>query len=234
VRISKYGILLTSLREEDIELVREKRNSDIIRSTMQYKEIITPEMQKEWFKSIDSALHKDQSPSFYFIIHYNNEKIGLINGKNIDLDSGSSEGGFFIWASEYWGTLIPVMTSIITLDYTFLINDYADNYIKVLKSNTNAAFYNKQLGYEISDRQSSDPESQYYILTKEKYLQKAEKFRKSIGSITNDYEPLSLANLDFDDTPDSELITIYNRLKPFQQELVKNILKIKKRDLHLF
>ena len=233
MRISKYGILLTSLKEEDIELVREKRNSEVIRNTMEYRDIITPEMQKAWFKSVDSAIHHDQAPSFYFIIHYNHEKIGLINGKNIDLDSGSSEGGFFIWAQQYWGTLIPVMTSIITLDYTFLINNYRDNYIKVMQSNTNAIFYNKQLGYEISDRQSNDPESQYFVLTKERYLQKAEKFRKSIGIITSDYYPLSLRDLDFNDTTDETLINIYNNLRPFQQSLVKQILALQNRSLHL-
>lgn len=231
MRISKYGILLTSLTEDDIELVRQKRNSDVIRNTMQYKEIITAEMQKEWFDSINSAIHNNQSPSFYFIIHYKNEKIGLVNGKNIDKNSESSEGGFFIWASEYWGTLIPVMTSIITLDFTFLINNYQENYIKVMKSNSNAIFYNKKLGYIPSDKQLSDEESQYYILTKEKYLQNAEKLRKNIGNITNDSEPLKIADLDFNDTSDEALLLIYEHLPPFQQIIVREILKSNKRKL---
>lgn len=225
--------MLTSLKEDDIELVREKRNSEIIRNTMQYKEIITPEMQQKWFKSIDSALNEKKTPSFYFIIHYNNEKIGLINGKNIDLNSKSSEGGFFIWAQQYWGTLIPVMTSIITLDYTFLINDYSENYIKILKSNSNAIFYNKKLGYELSDKISEDKESQYYILTKENYLQKEGLFRKSIGNITNDYKPLSLSDIDFNDTTDEDLKKIYTELPDFQKELVKKILRENKRNLEL-
>lgn len=231
MRINKYGILLTSLKEDDIELVREKRNSEIIRNTMQYKEIITPEMQQKWFKSIDSALNEKKSPSFYFIIHYKNEKIGLINGKNIDLNSKSSEGGFFIWAPQYWGTLIPVMTSIITLDYTFLINDYSENYIKILKSNSNAIFYNKKLGYELSDKINEDKESQYYILTKENYLQKEGLFRKSIGNITNDYKPLSLSDIDFNDTTDEELLLIYEQLQPFQQGMVTKILEFNNRKL---
>lgn len=231
MRISKYGILLTSLNEDDIELVRQKRNSDAIRNTMRFREIITPEMQKAWFREVREAIHINQSPAFYFIIHYNNEKIGLINGKNIDLDSGSSEGGFFIWAQEYWGTLIPVMTSIITLDYTFLLNDYNSNYIKVLKSNTNAIFYNKQLGYEPIEKTGAAEEEQYYILTKERYLKNSEKFRKSIGIITNDHEPLSLADLDFNDTEDKELRAIYQCLRPFQQEQVKKILKLNGREL---
>lgn len=231
MRISKYGILLTSLNEDDIELVRQKRNSEAIKSTMHFRDTITPEMQKAWFQSINNALNNNQSPSFYFIIHYNNEKIGLINGKNIDMDSGSSEGGFFIWAEKYWGTLIPVMTSIITLDYTFLVNDYTSNYIKVLKSNSNAVFYNKQLGYEPVDKATGSSEEQYYILTKERYLQKVEKFRKSIGIITNDYEPLALSNLDFNDTSDEDLFVIYNYLRPFQQEQVKKILELNGREL---
>ncbi len=231
MRISKYGILLSTLREEDIELVREKRNSDLIRNTMQYREIITAEMQKVWFDKIIHAIYRNESPSFYFIINYRNEKIGLINGKNIDANSQSSEGGFFIWASEYWGSLVPVMTSLIMLDYTFLLNEYKENYIKVLKSNSNAIFYNKQLGYEAIEKYSGDGESQYYVLGKEKYLNHVNKFRKSIGAITGDYEPLSLSNLDFNDTSEEELIRIFPLLKDFQKQQLKKILLFNNRTI---
>lgn len=233
MRINKYGILLSTLKEEDIELVREKRNSEMIRSTMHFREIISPEMQKAWFENVKSAIYKNESPSFYFIIHYKKEKIGLISGKNIDSDSQSSEGGFFIWASQYWGTLVPVMTSVITLDYTFLLNDYKENYIKVLKSNTNAIFYNKQLGYKPIEKYSEDNLSQYYVLTKENYLKNAEKFRKSIGGITNDFEPLSLPNLDFNDTDEEELRRVFPLLKEFQKQQVIKILQFNKRVISL-
>ncbi|MCX6294655.1 MAG: GNAT family N-acetyltransferase [Bacteroidetes bacterium] len=229
MRISKYGIILSTLKEEDIELVRIKRNSDMIKSTMHFQEAISPEMQKAWFENIKSAIYKNESPSFYFIINYENEKIGLINGKNIDLNAQSSEGGFFIWESKYWGTLVPVMTSIITLDYTFLLNDFKENYIKVLKSNTNAIFYNKQLGYEAIEKYSEDNQSQYYVLTKENYLKNSGKFRKSIGGITNDFEPLSLSDLDFNDTGDEELIKVLPLLKEFQKQQVLKILKLNNR-----
>lgn len=231
MRISKYGILLTTLKEEDIELVREKRNSEMIRNTMHFREIITPEMQKEWFEKIKNAIYNNESPSFYFIINYKNERIGLINGKNIDSNSQSSEGGFFIWTTEYLGTLVPVMTSIITLDYTFLLNDYKKNYIKVLRSNANAIFYNKQLGYEATEKFSEDKQSQYYVLTKENYLKNSEKFRKSIGRITNDFKPLMLSNLDFNDTDDEELIRVMPLLKDFQKQQVIKILYLNRRTI---
>lgn len=233
MRISKFGITLRTLKEEDIELLREKRNSDLIRKTMHYQEIITPEMQKLWFEKIKNSIYNGEPTSFYFIIIHKNEKIGLINGKNIDHQSKSCEGGFFIWAQEYWGTLVPVMTSMITLDYSFLINDYRENYIQVLRTNSNAIFYNKQLGYEPTDRFSDDKESQYYVLTRDKYLKQVEKFRDSIGKITNDYEPLSIANLDFKDFSDEEIKGVYPHLPDFQKQLVKKILEGNKRIISL-
>ena len=41
MKFFKYGITLERLREEDIELVRQWRNSDQVRMNMKYQEIIT-------------------------------------------------------------------------------------------------------------------------------------------------------------------------------------------------
>ena len=78
MKFRKYGITLTRLREDDIELVRKWRNSPGIQQYMEYREFITEEMQKKWFESINNL------QNFYFIIEYENKKIGLINTSNID------------------------------------------------------------------------------------------------------------------------------------------------------
>lgn len=224
--ISKYGIQLISLKEEDIELVRVKRNSENIRNTMNYKEIITPEQQKIWFEKLNNAIYRGEKTSFYFVIHFQGSKIGLINGKDIDNDSKTSEGGFFIWEEKYLGTLLPVMVSIITLDFSFLINDFISNQIKVIKSNTKALNFNKLLGYEVV---SEDSDFFYLTLSKDKYLKKSEGYRKIIGNETGDFSLLNLSNFSFDDTPDEELKRIFPFLPEFQKDLVEKVLKINKR-----
>ena len=52
--IRKYGISLERLTEEDIELVRQHRNSEFIRKRMFYQKMITEEEQKKWFQSINN------------------------------------------------------------------------------------------------------------------------------------------------------------------------------------
>src|ERR1017187_6809502 len=110
--IRKYGITLKRLKEEDIELVREMRNSAAIRSTMAYREQITPEMQKKWFESINNKFNG------YFMIIHEGTKIGLINGKNIDFEKRTCEGGIFLWDENYKDTIIPALASIIMNDWT--------------------------------------------------------------------------------------------------------------------
>ena len=88
--IEKYGIKLIRLKQEDIELVRLKRNSLDINELMHDRVIISFEMQYKWFQSINNIYNN------YFIIIYNNEKIGLVNGKNSDYEKRQSEGGMFI------------------------------------------------------------------------------------------------------------------------------------------
>ena len=73
MKISKYGIDLVRLTEEDIEMLRQWRNSPQIQQFMEYREEITAEMQKKWFDSINNV------NNFYFIIHFEGQKIGLIN-----------------------------------------------------------------------------------------------------------------------------------------------------------
>jgi len=68
MELSKYGVKLHRLREEDIELVRTWRNSPLIRQYMEFRDEITPEMQKEWFLSINN------NENYYFIIEYQQKK----------------------------------------------------------------------------------------------------------------------------------------------------------------
>ncbi len=73
--IKKYGITLERLTEADIELVRQHRNSELIRRRMFYQNQITEEEQKKWFAKINNDLN------YYFLILHKGKKIGL-NARN--------------------------------------------------------------------------------------------------------------------------------------------------------
>jgi len=91
MKIEVNGLVIERLKEKDIELVREWRNSDKIRKNMLYQEIITPEQQLKWFHSINNF------NNFYFIVEYKNRKVGLVNIKDINWEDRSGGGlGFSI------------------------------------------------------------------------------------------------------------------------------------------
>lgn len=216
--IEKYGITLIRIKESDIELIRIKRNSSDINSQMHIREIITENMQKKWFESINNIYNN------YFIVYHNKQKIGLVNGKNSDYNNRQSEGGMFIWEKKYWGTVIPAMCSIMITDFTFLISNFNKNYIKILTENKNAISYNKQLGYTFTSDYSGDEETQWFVLTRENYLKKVPKLRNGIRSITGDADPLALHNISFANDSDEELNVLYKPLPIYIKNNVNTIL----------
>ena len=178
MKTSKYGIDLIRLTEKDIELVRKWRNSPQIQQFMEYREEITTEMQKSWFDSINNI------NNFYFIIHFEGQKIGLINTSNIDWDKISSDGGIFLWEEKYYETFVPVWASLIELETTFLVFNATKSYIKTLKDNPRAIGLNRHLGYELMDGQE-EAYNQQYQLTRDNFIKKSKKIRKAAAMLAD-------------------------------------------------
>lgn len=179
MKFFKYGITLERLKEEDIEMVRQWRNSNPVRMNMNYQEIITPEMQKKWFESINNENFH------YVLIHYKGEKIGLLNDKNIDWENRTSETGIFIGRPEFFHTFVPYLVSIAGIETLFYFIGWKKQYAHILRSNTNAINYNLQLGYRLCEGQEKI-DHQRYELTRETFEQAAGKIRKMVRSVAGD------------------------------------------------
>jgi len=190
MKVSKYGIDLVRLTEEDIELVRSWRNSPQIRQFMEFKDEITPEMQKKWFDSVNNV------NNFYFIILFEGQKIGLINSSNIDWDNITSDGGIFLWEEKYYETFVPVWASLIELETTFFIFNATESYIKTLNDNQRAIKLNTHLGYELINGQE-EVYNQEYLLTKDNFIRKSKKIRKAAAMLA--------------DSDNQELVVFYDR-----------------------
>ncbi len=178
MKLSKYGIDLILLKEEDIELVRQWRNSPQIVKRYEYREYITPEMQKEWFKSISNL------NNFYFVIIYQDEKIGVINVKNIDWKNKTLESGIFIADEKWWNTFVPSIVSIILTEMFFTIFGWDYYSAHILKTNLQAIQYNKNLGYELCEGQE-DVENQLYIIRREVFEEKSKKLIRALKVIAD-------------------------------------------------
>jgi UDP-4-amino-4,6-dideoxy-N-acetyl-beta-L-altrosamine N-acetyltransferase len=204
MKFFNFGITFRRITEKDIELVRKWRNSPRISQFMEYREYITPEMQKKWYESINNC------NNFYAIVEYKNEKIGLINDKNIDWKARTSESGLFLWEEKYYITHIPVLISIAGIEFFYNYFNWNKTYARILKTNHNATKYCTNLGYTLCDGQEH-VENQLYILTRQSYEQKAKKIRemaiKMAGPHTKEY--LFIEDADYE----NGLTEIINNIK---------------------
>ena len=177
--VRKYGITLRRLSLEDIELVRQKRNSEEIRQVMQFKEEITPEMQLNWFKRINNF------ENYYYIVEYNGRKVALINDKNMDWNARTSESGLFFWDKEYINTFIPILASLVLLDVGFHYLDWKTSYIHVMRDNFAAIGYAQQIGYEVCEGQEEE-ENQLYRLSRENFESKSRNIRRAANAFLDE------------------------------------------------
>jgi UDP-4-amino-4,6-dideoxy-N-acetyl-beta-L-altrosamine N-acetyltransferase len=176
MKLYKYGIFLERLKEEDIEIVRQWRNSDPVRLNMKYQDIITPGQQRHWFNSINNLRFN------YMLIHYQGEKIGVLNDKNIDWESRSSESGIFLGRTEFYNTFVPYLVSVAGIECSFYLLGWKKQYAHILRSNINAIRFNLQLGYQLCEGQEAI-DHQQYEMTWQSFERKAGKIRKAVRSL---------------------------------------------------
>jgi UDP-4-amino-4,6-dideoxy-N-acetyl-beta-L-altrosamine N-acetyltransferase len=181
MKLSKYGITLRRLREEDIERVRQWRNSPQISQFMEYRGNITPSMQQEWFNSVNNF------ENFYYIIEYQQKDIGLINSSKIEWDTVSSEGGIFLWDAQYYESFIPVWASLCLLETSFFILGAGKSIIKTLRDNERAKKLNAHLGYKLMEGQE-EVYNQRYTMTSESFRKHAPKLIKA-ASLLAGHDP---------------------------------------------
>lgn len=203
--IKKYGITLSRITEKDIELIRKKRNSSFVKRHMIYRETITSDMQKKWFKSVNN------DRNVYFLILHGKKKIGLTNSANINWKRKSAEGGIFLWESEYVGTPIPLIASLISFELFFNVFKLKYCYIKVLKDNQNAIRFNEMFGFKRLGE--NEGENYYdYCLFSGDYEKNISKTKNLIQSISNDFSPLTELDVDFTKNRSKADLELYNHL----------------------
>ena len=187
--IHKYDITLHRLKKEDIEFIREKRNSESVRSKMIFQQHISAEMQEKWFQSINNATNH------YFVIIHKGEKVGLVHGKNVNFDLKQCETGILLWDEKNWFSGVAIQAVICALDYAFLFLNFDQVFSTVRKDNRLALRYNLKLGFEII----SEEEHYQMKLSKENYFSHREKINTYLNHKTGDKTFLNTSNFEFDE-----------------------------------
>lgn len=166
--ITNYNITLKRVDSKDLELLRTWRNSDYVKTTMLYSEYITEEMQKKWFESIDN------NQNFYFIAEFQNKKVGVINVKNIQNNSG--EGGIYLASDEFENT--DIVSRMVLCFNDFLFNELKLDYLysHVKRDNKKASSSSKAQGCIENFKKSTEHVIQFKLLP-ENYNSKTKKIK---------------------------------------------------------
>jgi len=183
--IRNFGITLSQLTLEDIELVRYWRNSKEISSVMEYQQFITEEEQKTWYNSLNPL------SDFYFLINYKGVKVGLIHTSHINWKDKTADAGLFIWDKNYLGTHIPVLASLAMLECFFENFGLQNYFAKVSRENSIAVRYNLTLGFRLHQK-SKDSSFDIYMLEKENYFKTSEKLKKFAATISDEKQQLQI------------------------------------------
>lgn len=210
MKISRYGITLERLQQEQTELVRQWRNDQKISRFMFYKGEITREMQQEWFDSIDNE------QNFFFLIYLKNVPVGLINISSIDWENKTAYTGLYIYDDKFLATDTPVMASLAMLDVFFLLFDIQSVYAKVKGNNKAAHNYNSSLGF------SRTKKIEYglgyeYMLQKEIYLLETKQLRNAAIRLKGNTTTIELNSA----TKVDEWLR--NKLSNAKKEVLKNL-----------
>lgn len=175
--IEQYGVKLVRLQKEHIELVRYWRNQSDIANYMEYRNYITPKSQIKWFESINNK------HNYYFIIEFDNKKVGLINSKDYSPEHGFGEGGIFIWDKHYISSYVAVYSTLCLLNFVFFtLQLKVKSTARILKNNSRAINYNQLIGYKLMPGQE-DVDNQLYQLTLEDYIKHGSKLNKAAAQL---------------------------------------------------
>lgn len=172
MEISKYNIKLERVNETHLELLRGWRNSDFVNSKMIFNDHITPEMQQNWFESINN----DQN--YYFVAIHNNQKVGVMHVKNIVNNAG--EGGIYLSSADFENT--DVVARMVLCFNDFLFDDLKLDYIysQVKHDNTKAISSSIAQGC-VKDEEKSTEKVTFFILKPDNYRKKTNKIKQILN-----------------------------------------------------
>ncbi len=179
---SRFGIKFHLLKEHGLEMVRQWRNDPVVANNYEFRDHITPEMQRQWFQSVNN-IH-----NLYTIIEYQGEKLGVINIKNIDWEKKTCEGGIFIPYPKFHQSFLPAIVSFITTEIIFMVFDWNVSYAHVLKDNKSVQGFVKMLGYVLMPGQEA-VNNQQYAITRASFEKFAPRLKKAISALVNTGEP---------------------------------------------
>jgi RimJ/RimL family protein N-acetyltransferase len=175
--IAQYGLLFRRLIRDDIEMVRQWRNSPELRPYMHDTSEISAESQLKWFESVNN------SHNFYFVIEYQSVPCGIVYLRNADYKISKAEGGILIHNTALHNSPVAAAALLFMLDFGFYVLGLQTIYGHVLKTNVRAEANYRRLGFRLT---GSDERSFFEEATMDDYSQRATKMRDALQALTGE------------------------------------------------
>lgn len=163
IHFNRYGIDLTSLQSDEIEMVRQWRNDPKIASLMLDQTYITEAMQQVWFIRM-----RQSSNQCYMLARFRGEPIGVASLTAIDMQQRSCEPGMYIYPDHYRNNILPFCVAFALNDLAFEQLGMQRLYGKIFDENTASVRFHEASGYIRYD--GNEAGLSLYMLEQEPYL----------------------------------------------------------------
>jgi UDP-4-amino-4,6-dideoxy-N-acetyl-beta-L-altrosamine N-acetyltransferase len=130
------------LAREDLETVRNWRNSPEVSKYMYTDAQITPEQQLAWFERIS----QDETKR-YWLLRYGDRPIGLVNIADIDHHNKRCNWGFYFGVSDLRGLGLASKVEFNVLRYVFDHLKLNKLYCELFEWNTNVIALHSKFGF---------------------------------------------------------------------------------------
>ncbi|MBF0314694.1 MAG: GNAT family N-acetyltransferase [Oligoflexia bacterium] len=138
----------------DIEVIRQWRNNPQVLEFMPDRRLVTMEQQKKWYESICNQYN------YYYMIHHQQQQIGLAYLKDIDNDFYKGTIGIFMAEERFFVTTFPIRASIALVDYAIAKLNIKKVVAGVLQANKKSKKYCLRLGFYALNRQELSQENE--------------------------------------------------------------------------
>lgn len=137
------NMILREISQEDIEIIRNWRNSKEVSKYMYTDDYITREAQLDWFRTVSN------SPNCkYFMICYDNKDLGVANLSNIDYRNKHAFWGFYLGDNSVRGKGIGYIAEFKVLSYAFDVLNLNKLLGEVFATNANVLNLHEKFGFK--------------------------------------------------------------------------------------
>lgn len=175
MRFARFGITLERLERDDLEIVRQWRNSAWVRPNMRYQRLVEPNDQRKWFENLDPQR------DWYFVARRESAPFALFHIKDIDWNLLTGESGGFVGEPTFIGHPWPALATLALMDFGFLVLRLAALQARYGASLPRVRQFNQQLGYRVT--REDDDGFLFAQVTAEDYLERAAPWREAAVSM---------------------------------------------------